>query len=65
VNAGQFAVVVAAAGSAISIGTIIFLAGALKGAVSARLDNIEGRLTEIEHSMRRMGFTIRQGPGDT
>lgn len=56
---GVITVVVAVLGSALSLGTIIFLAGALKGAVGTRLDNIESRLTEIEHAMRRGGFTIR------
>ena len=58
-TSGQVAVTIAAIGSAMSLCTVVFLAGALKGAVSARLDNIEKRLAEIEHAMRRGGFHIR------
>lgn len=58
-TSAQLSLVIQLAGAVLSLVTIVFLAGALKGAVSTRLDHIEARLTEIEHAMRRAGFTVR------
>lgn len=51
--------VIALVGIALSLVNVVFLAGALKGVVSTRLDHIEARLAQIEGAMRRGGFTVR------
>jgi len=49
-------VVVGAATGIGTIVTIVFVAGAIKGSIEARLDYIESRLTTIERAMTGAGF---------
>lgn len=57
---GMTMLVLAAIGTALSLVNVVFLAGALKGVVSTRLDHIEARLTQIEGALHRGGFTVRK-----
>jgi hypothetical protein len=54
--------VIATIGAMVTLGTVVYLAGRLQGAVETRLSNIESRLTEIEHALARLGFTFRGQP---
>jgi hypothetical protein len=47
---------------AVTVATVIYLAGRLEGVVSTRLQDIERRLHEIEHALARLGFTFRGQP---
>lgn len=52
---------IAGIGAAVTLGTVVFLAGVLKGAISAELRNIMRRLENIEDSLERRGL-MRKGP---
>ena len=55
-------IAIAAGGLAVTIGTLVFLAGSLKGTFTARFDDIERRLGEIEAALKRLVYPFRSAP---
>jgi hypothetical protein len=49
----------AAVGATATIGTVVFLAGRMQGAVANQLQEIERRLGEIEGVLSRAGLNFR------
>jgi hypothetical protein len=56
-NATVIAVIIAAVGASVTVGSVIYLAGRMQGSIATRLDDIERRLEGIEGWLGRLGVT--------